>query len=126
VLVRQSIDPETIAAIRSAPRALVYLSVDWSVPERRSRSAFHEAVERLSKEHANLGIGFYALDEEADPCREFLSSLGFVGVHVKYACGCGSLIWLEDGRNVAYAFAVHFIGTSGVVARTLSLWGGPT
>jgi hypothetical protein len=66
-------DPKVI---RAAPRSLVYPTVDWSVPERTPQRAFLEAADRLSSEHAALGIGFGSLFEEAVPVRAPLSSLG--------------------------------------------------
>jgi hypothetical protein len=114
----EAIDPETIHLVS---RALVYLTVDWSAPERVARRAFFETVEKLSKDHTALGIVFYSLNEENMTTRDFLASLGF---NVKYTRGCGSLIWLESGRRVAYAVAGHLLGTAGIIERTLALWSG--
>lgn len=106
-------------AVCTAPRALIYLTVDWSVPERASRRAFLEAVRRLWDEYPALEITFYSLSEEAEAFREFLASHGH-----KIPRGCGSLIWLEAGRKVDSFVAGRLLGTTGIVSRTLSLWGG--
>lgn len=118
MIVNETFNPE---AIREAPRALVYLKVDWSGPERTSRRAFFEAVERLSKDHAILGIRFYLLDEEADPVRAFLISSGF---DVKHPRGSGSLIWLESGQAVDSVDNGYLLGAAGIVERSLALWSG--
>lgn len=118
VQIREAIDSEVI---RAASRVLVYLTVDWSVPERASRQAFLEAARRLSANQADLGIAFYSLDEEAPVVRDFLIPFGCSG---KYAQGSGGLIWLESGRMAAVAVAGHLLGADGIVERTLDLWGG--
>jgi hypothetical protein len=118
----QSTDPATIAAVRSAPRALIYLSVEWSVPERASRQAFFEAADRLSNEKPDLGIAYYLLEEETELSRDFMAALGLP--HVSCVLGEGSLVWLEAGRTVAYEFSARLLGASGITGRSLSLWGG--
>jgi len=108
------------------PRAVVYPTVDWSVPERRARRAFFEAAEQLLKGHPDLGVTFYSLDEEAAAFRGFLAALaiGPYSVGGTYARGCGSIIWLEAGRMLHFAVAGHLIGSEGIINTTLALWGG--
>ncbi|WP_165223813.1 hypothetical protein [Aquisphaera insulae] len=106
--------------IRASPLALVYLTVEWSVPERRARRAFQEAIERLSADHPAIDIAFYSLDEEDETVRDFLKPLGFP---MKYALGSGSLIWLESGRMVASESYGCLLDAADIVERTLVLWG---
>lgn len=116
MLIREVADP---APVNSAPRALVYRTVDWSAPERASRLAFREAAERLSGDHPALGIAFFSIREEDEAFREFFASHGH-----KIPIGDGGLIWLEYGRKVDASVAAYMLGASGIVERTLALWGG--
>jgi hypothetical protein len=70
--VRQGTDGSVLVAVSAASRALVFLTVPWSIPERHGRSAFQAAAERLTAEHANLGIELFSLDEEAEWCQRWL------------------------------------------------------
>jgi hypothetical protein len=106
-------------AIRKSPRALLYLTVACSTPGRSARRSFSDAVERLSADHAALGIAFYSLDEEDASCRDFLASLGF---SASYPRGSGSSIRLEAGREVASVVAGHRLGPECIVEQTLALW----
>jgi hypothetical protein len=74
--IEERTDTETIETICKAPKALVYLSVPWSVPERRAREAFRTAVARLVEGRSDLGVAYFILDEEAEVTQDFLITLG--------------------------------------------------
>ena len=50
--VRQDTDGTLLAAVNAAPRALVFLTVPWSSPERNARVSFQTAAEQLATERA--------------------------------------------------------------------------
>lgn len=111
---------ELVAAIREAPRALVFISVPWSVPERNARQVFCAAVARIedvSKKHA---IRFFRLEVDEDEIsQQWLSSVGLLPFA---GAGAGSLLWLEAGQVISSEITANSLGTKGVVDRTTTLW----
>ena len=114
-----------IHAARTAPQALIFLRVDWSVPERLSRQAFLQAAAWLMRKHDQLGVEFFLMDEESQACQEWLATLpaakiGPVGGG--HAIGAGSVLWLEKGR--LRDFQATAPGASEIVDQTVALWKG--
>jgi hypothetical protein len=113
---------ELLHAISKAPRSLVFLSVPWSGPERLAREAFQIAAIRLSDEYIDLRVNLFLLDEEDEVVQTWLSSLGVPYLGSGYAQGAGSLLWMERGRVVMSEITASFLGASGIVEKSLSLW----
>jgi hypothetical protein len=113
-----------LSAIREAPRALVFLSVPWSCPERNARHAFRAAASRLAEEYPNLGISFFLLDEDYEATLTWLTSLGIPHFGGRYARGAGGILWLERGRAVSAEITANSLGVGGIIARCLWLWRG--
>lgn len=112
---------QLVDAIHEAARALVFISVPWSIYERHSRRAFYTAVTRLESAHSELGIRFFRLDADEDPVsHDWLKSVGFPGLD---GAGAGSLLWLNTGKVVSDELNANSLGVSGIVSRTISLWG---
>jgi hypothetical protein len=111
--------------VAAAARALVFLTVPWSVPERHARLAFRAAAEQLASEHAHLGIEFFALDEDATWCQSWLAGLGVRQLGTGYPLGAGSMLWLESGRAVSSEIGGCSLRAGDIVARSVSLWCGP-
>jgi hypothetical protein len=102
-------------AIDAAERAIVYLTVDWSMPERHSREAIAAALAALEQ----LDFEFFSVSEDDELMRPWLRSHGFT----EYRLGYGSLLWLERGHQVAKELLPGHVGSEVVVAKTRSLWG---
>lgn len=112
---------ETIVAqIRSAERALVFISVPWSGPERQAREVFRAAASRLEELVPELHVRLFRLEVDEDqPSLRWLSSLGLS----QYAeAGAGSLIWLEEGIVTSSELNATSLGIAGIVGRSASLW----
>ena len=111
---------ELVAEIRNAPRALVFISVPWSCPERHGRQVFRDAAAILIQEYADLGIAFFRLEVDEDVIsQQWLDSLGYP----QFATiGAGSLLWMQFGQVLATEINSLSLGVSGVVERTTSLW----
>jgi hypothetical protein len=120
LMLREGCGMELVGAIGEAPRALVFISVPWSVPERHGRQAFRLAAATLEKEHADLGIEFFRLEVDEDQTSlQWLCSIGyghFAGL------GAGSLIWLQSGRVLATEVNANYLGASGIVTRSTTTW----
>jgi hypothetical protein len=112
---------ELIPQILAAERAMVFISVTWSAPERNARREFEEAAGRWKVEFPDHAIEFFRLniDEELF-AQDWLIGLGF-GVFIPM--GAGSLLWLEKGKVVDNAPVVNVLGKSGIIERTNQRWG---
>jgi hypothetical protein len=112
-------------AVASASRALVFLTVSWSGPERIARGAFLIAADRLTDEFPQLDIECFSLEEEAEWCQMWLTGLGVPPLGGGYPLGAGSLLWLESGRVVSHEIGGSQLSTAEIVTRTLQLWARP-
>ena len=110
---------EEMQRITAADRAIVFLTVDWSVTERNSRRCFRRLIESLS-EAAVPEIDLFVVNEDDDPMRQKLPA--------SIACSCvplgvGTMFWMERGKVVAGEINPCSIGHRGLFERTVSLWG---
>lgn len=108
-------DPKAIAI---APRAVVYLTVEWSSHERQSRLAFAEAAASLPPE---LGATAFVVAEDAPAIKSWLASSGWANP----AVGCGSVLWFESGNFVAGLLGASQSGATAIAGKTAALWGPP-
>jgi hypothetical protein len=113
--------PDELPEALAAPRALVFLTVPWSCPERTARAAFHAAASRLTWEYSDLGITFFSLDGEADPVQTWLAALRIDCLGTG-PCGAGSMLWLEEGTLVSSEIGGANMSANDIVARSLRLW----
>ena len=122
MVVREGTDEALIAAINAAPRALVFLTVPWSCPERTARADFRKAVVRLAE--IGLPVEAFTVDEEAELAQRWLGALGLPEPYGRgVPIGWGSVLWLESGRVVG--FVGHGIDERavGIIGRSRELWG---
>jgi hypothetical protein len=105
------------AAIERAARAIVYLAVDWSMPERLARQVVQSAISSLP----DLGFECFAMEEDGPISGPWLLSHGWT----KYPGGYGSLLWFENGKQVAKELLPGQLGAEAIIRKTLSLWGQP-
>jgi hypothetical protein len=112
--------PEMIDAISTASRALVFVSVPWSGPERQARTSFRAAVALLQEKPYAANVRFIRLEVDADtPSLNWLNSIGFEEFATR---GYGSLLWLESGKVVGSEVSVNSLGPEGIVSRTEHIW----
>src|SRR5262245_6489114 len=123
--IRQDIDGSLLSAVTVAPRALVFLTVPWSVPERTARLAFRTAADQLAAASPELGVECFVLDEEARWCRSWLATLGVPQLGGGHPLGAGSMVWLESGRAVSHEIGGCQLKPGGIVARARWLWARP-
>jgi hypothetical protein len=129
---------ELIAKIRQAPRAVVFLDVQWSVVAVQGRQCFKEAVKSASTSEFPL-ISFFVLDEwntdedrqaENKTVQQWLGWLGSLGlkelttVGLGHGIGAGSLIWLEHGKVIHEEWSAAELEAAGILERTRQLWPG--
>jgi hypothetical protein len=123
MMLREGCGMDLVAAIREAARALAFISVPWSGPERQGRQVFRAAAAILDEKHADLGIAFFRLEvDEDETAQQWLISVGypqFAGM------GAGSLLWVQGGHALATEINASYVGVSGIVARSTMLWANP-
>lgn len=107
---------EELAVALSLRRTMIFLTVEWSGPERAARQVFREAAKEVR------GVSFCILDEEAEAVQAWLSSLGLPAFGGGFARGAGAVIWLEQGRLLSFELNVGTLGVAGLVSRTKGLW----
>ena len=122
MVVHEGTDESMIAAIKAAPRAMVFLTVAWSGPERTARADFRKAVARLAE--IGLSVEAFALDEDSEIGQRWLASLGlmitFEGIGVPQ--GWGTVLWLEYGTVVWRVARGNDERVVGMIARSKALW----
>ena len=119
-MLREGSGVDIIAAIRESPRALTFVSVPWSVPERHARQVFRAAVSQLEDTCPELDIRFFILEvDEDEASRHWLATIGLP--HIASA-GAGSVIWSERDRVISSEITANALGIAGVVDRSMSQW----
>lgn len=87
----------------AGPPAVIYLTVEWSQPERRSRAVFREAVQRWAASNKSHGIRFLSVCEDDTHVQDWLRAQGHhVGI------GSGTVIVTSRGAEVAYHLNAAF------------------
>jgi hypothetical protein len=116
--------PAGLGWVVSVPRAVVYLTVDWSMPERHVREKFVALVRRFTEEELRLGIQFFVLPDEEPFVFEWLRELLPVqmkqGHEIACATGAGSMLWLCHGRPAKW---IPSPIRSDLVAETVAAFG---
>lgn len=93
--------------MRSLPRALVFIFVNWAMQARRSDAACHEFLSTLKSEHQSKDIPVYRVDlseQEGDIWMGFRSWLKDGGQpydSLSYG-GYGAMLWVRLGTVAAY------------------------
>jgi hypothetical protein len=119
-LIREGGGAELVSAIREALRAIVFIGVPWSGPERQGRQVFRAAVAKLGQEYPDHGILFFRLEVDEDKIsHDWLTSVGYPEFAV---AGAGSLLWLELGKVLSTEINANSLGAQGIVDRSTSLW----
>lgn len=101
-------------AIRSAPRAIVFVDEPTSTYSAATRVRFLEDARRLARDHGALGVRFFVVERQYTPeTRVWLDGLrderlDLLGRRMR---GSGGLIWVESGRVVEADDSVGGPGT---------------
>jgi hypothetical protein len=101
-------------------QAVVYLAVDWSGPERRSRAVFAQAVEHLLASCRDNGrIAFYAVHDDCEGFAEWAEARA-----IPWAiAGSGTVVWLRNGNVVSSEVSAAATGVEKLVGITMFLFG---
>jgi hypothetical protein len=120
IMIKVGCGVDFIQAIQNAIRAIVFISVPWSSPERQGRVIFQKVVEILESEHLDIGVESYRLEVDEDEiAQQWLANVGYPDYAI---LGAGSLLWLQTGRVIITERNCLQTGVSGIVTRSLSLW----
>lgn len=106
---------DDIQEIERTDRAIVYLTVDWSVPERNARKVVQAALASLP----DLGFVFYTVDEDGPITGPWLISHGWT----RHPTGYGSLLWFERGIRIETELLPGHAGSESIIRKTIALWG---
>lgn len=109
---------EDMALSLREDHVIVFVSVEWSGPERKSRVTFAEFMDRISS--VGPDISFWILSERSDCIQDWFKHLN---VPPTVATGFGAVIWIANGHAVSVAEHAAEVGVEGLVNRTLELWG---
>jgi hypothetical protein len=109
---------EEVPPVFLAERAIVFMSVDWSGPERRGRQRLQQLIDR-SRGCELPEIEFFVVNEDDDPLRaQFPTSIQCVCTPL----GAGSIHWIERGRFVASEVSAGSCSLDHLFGRTAELW----
>jgi hypothetical protein len=121
--IRHDTDGSLLPVVNATRRALVFLTVGWSGPERTARQSFRIAAERLASDDRDLGVECFVLDEDSEWCQVWLHAIGIPQLGSGYPLGAGSILWLESGRAVSHEIGGCSLKPKAIEARTHWLWG---
>jgi hypothetical protein len=105
--------------VLAAERAVLYVTVDWSAPERASRELFEQFSKTILADYSHLGIQLFVVPEDAEFSRQWLQA------HVARTLGSlgyGSVIWFERGEVRHFVLYPVQLRTS-LVDETLRVFG---
>jgi len=122
-VIHQACTKADLGSITAADRAMLFLSVVWSGPERHSRVAFVDAAAQLQREHPDIGASFWFVPETCDGFLEWASHRDLA--HAS-ASGWGAVAWLSHDQVLAVELNAANCGAGGLVATTLGLWPSPS
>lgn len=111
---------DEFVGLLTAPRAVTFISVEWSSYERDGRPVFDELSEQLAERHGGLGVACWILPEDWEGMADWFA---ICKPPVQSATGYGAVVWLERGRVVATEEHAARAGVDGLVEQTLRLWG---
>jgi len=105
--------------IERARRAIVYLTVEWSEPVRRSRGIFEALCAKLPKTGLEK-IEVFVLDEDSPATLAWLREKSLLVAPVPV--GSGKIFWLEYGKLIAEEPVPFNSGIQEIVKKTRALW----
>lgn len=112
------VNREDITVSLRQDRVIVFVSVEWSGPERKGRVTFSEFIDRIRS--TMPFINFWILSEHSDCIQEWFDHLNLPPTA---ATGFGAVVWITNGQAVAVVEHAAELGVEGLVRQTLELWG---
>lgn len=111
-------DVNVLESIARAKRAIVFMSVEWSGPERKRRKAFFQAIGRLHTLARYRDVEAFTLDEDVAELQQRFHSKTYNGAH---PLGAGSLFWLAENELVSSS--VHgYEYAEEVLTKAFCIW----
>lgn len=113
---------EEVESSLQVERAIVFISVEWSGQERRSRVAFTDLLRRLEDEHGELKVYWCVVSEYSEDIWAWYERLM---LPASASTGYGAVTWLQRGHVVGMVPDAAEVGVERLVSRTLGFWGTP-
>src|SRR4051812_18266675 len=110
--------------MNAARRAIIYLTVDWSVPERATRVRFSEFVQAFRKRCPGAGISFFTVAEDEEFAARWIASC-VPGYDARYPAGSGGVLWLANRRLLQRAYAADAVDLDAVTKEIFSVTPAP-
>jgi hypothetical protein len=113
--------------VRSRPRALVFIYVNWAIQARHSDAAFRDFVAAWASTEPDCSVPVYHVDlsdqegEVWTTIRKWLRDEGQPYDQLTYG-GYGALLWIRTGAVVASVPYVAVVERSKLVAVTKSIF----
>jgi hypothetical protein len=93
--------------VRSQPRALLFIYVNWAIQARHSDAACHDFLAKLQRDYPDEQISVYRVDLSEQQgevwvgIRKWLKEEGQPHDWLSYG-GYGAMLWLRQGQVKAY------------------------
>ncbi len=122
-VVRQLHDSKDVSEMLAAPKAVLFIGVDWSNYARDGR----EVVDAAMVQTTNLGVSWWFSDvtsvvsPASQAVKQYLrrqEQRGVVKLFPNVGIGNGSVLWIRAGEIVDFASNAALLGTAGLVRRT--------
>lgn len=110
---------EELDVLETEPLAVVYVTVNWSGPERASRFVFQEFASRFGEGQPEIGASFRVLGEECPGFADWFAAHRIDGFQRE---GSGGVVWLALGRVVHLEHHAAYVGIKGLREATLHVW----
>jgi hypothetical protein len=118
-------DRNDLAVLRTEPRAILFLWVNWSGPARTSRTLLEQTVELLREAFPDNPLPCFFVDvsdqcgEIWDALIEWLTTEGRPADQLMWS-GAGPILWLRSGRVILHVLAPLQFTASQLAAVTRS------
>jgi len=115
-------DDVAFEQVLRAPRALLVLHAEWSIPSVLVLRIVQRWEEDLRRRSPSAAVPvFVAVNRDEYPA-PVIAWLKASGLERYTATGWGEVLWLEDGRVVALAHGGANVTASELTRRTAELW----
>jgi hypothetical protein len=117
------VDEATLQPALSAPRAILVLHAEWSMPSVIVLRSVQQWEADLRRRPASSDIAlFFAVTGDAYPA-PVVAWLKTTGMERFASTGWGEVFWLEHGRVIAQTYGHANASPSELTRRTAELWG---
>jgi hypothetical protein len=114
---------DTLREALDAPRAILVLHAEWSMPSVLVLGAVRQWESELHRRTQSLAVPmFLAMNGDAYP-PPVVAWLEVNGLESFTCSGWGEVLWLERGRIIAEAHGRESVTPVALTRRTIELWG---